>query len=312
MDATTVKDELEALLSAARAAAKPPLVQQPATLYHFTDAPGAIGIVTSTSLRASHAECLNDASEMRYGIDVIAEALRERVVSAASETAREFCRVAHLYVTKQGPRATYRSVDADPFVVSFCTTADRAAQWLHYGRSGTGYALGFETARLACEPFELAKVIYDSAEQRTTILAAIEHFERALHGMLTGRDLQAKRALTEAAAYVAAKSFLAIAARFKHDAFRDEEELRLVTFRVHGATVPDGGSKNPTVEFLSTGNRIVPYVTLKYSNDGFPLTSVLLGARADHATAETSLRLMLQQAQFRGSVEIQRSSVAVR
>jgi hypothetical protein len=34
------------------------------------------------------------------------------------------------------------------YVISFCSRTDRSVHWLHYGRQGTGFALGFDVSRL--------------------------------------------------------------------------------------------------------------------------------------------------------------------
>ena len=46
--------------------------QTPSTpLYHYTDAAGLIGIVTSGALWATHCDYLNDASEFKYAAGVM-------------------------------------------------------------------------------------------------------------------------------------------------------------------------------------------------------------------------------------------------
>ena len=50
-----------------------------------------------------------------------------------------------VFVTRQ---ATHQ-FDFDHLVVSFCGRCDKSGQWLHYGHSGRGVALGFSSA-IAC------------------------------------------------------------------------------------------------------------------------------------------------------------------
>lgn len=56
-------------------------------------------------------------------------------------------------------------VDIEPYVISFCARADLALQWLHYGRSARGAAIGFNPEALETKPFDLVQVLYDPAEQ---------------------------------------------------------------------------------------------------------------------------------------------------
>ena len=57
----------------------------PSTLFHFSDLDGLTGILSAKVLWASLATELNDASEIRYGLDLAEEVLRERIASSATD-----------------------------------------------------------------------------------------------------------------------------------------------------------------------------------------------------------------------------------
>ncbi len=46
-------------------------------------------------------------------------------------------------------------LDLDAFVVSFCARANQSVHWLHYGRNGTGWAIGLDPVKLFEGPFSL-------------------------------------------------------------------------------------------------------------------------------------------------------------
>ena len=57
--------------------------------------------------------------------------------------------------------------------------------WFHYGRDGTGYALGFDRA-IEQAPFELWKVVYDPVEQATQIQDLTRAMFATLQDVLRG------------------------------------------------------------------------------------------------------------------------------
>lgn len=62
--------------------------QPPETLYHFTDAPGLVGIVQRHALWATRAFCLNDTSEVAHGMEV-SHCVLERLIAATSSGSPE-------------------------------------------------------------------------------------------------------------------------------------------------------------------------------------------------------------------------------
>lgn len=63
-------------------------------------------------------------------------------------------------------------------VVSFCGADDEAIHWLHYGRSGTGVAIGVDGCALQVEQFALCPVIYDQKEQDEYLFALLAHVDK--------------------------------------------------------------------------------------------------------------------------------------
>ena len=250
----------------------------PSLLYHFTDAAGAIGILTKKALWASRAMSLNDASEIEYGI-----ARTKRYVADRIEKERSPKRMAFLRHTMQwldGSEVNSELiVGVDHFVTSFCGRANRSGLWLHYGRSGRGYALGFDSARLAHDPFELLKVIYDPKEQDALIDGAIRIIEEEFLDLAYEQDGEIVARAGGTAAHLCATSVRAIAVRIKDPCFDGEEEWRLSTMNFIGAHMENAGI--PLKHgYRACDDRIVPYLISEYES-GLPISELIVGFGVD-------------------------------
>jgi hypothetical protein len=109
---------------------------RPWLLYHYTDAAGLLGIVSSNRLWASDASFLNDPSEGLLFPQRIIEFMPQK---PGGLTALE----EHIIVLfEEGLRNHPKPVSA--FTTSFCDDGDLLSQWRGYGSFGSGYAIGFE------------------------------------------------------------------------------------------------------------------------------------------------------------------------
>lgn len=125
-------------------------------LYHYTTATGLKGIVDDGSIRASDAEFLNDAMELRFGRDELHEALiaeAERIAPEADLNlggGAEYSRatVMRSAASHLRPDGIFLSKQAHSvYVACFCEGGDLLSQWRGYAAEG-GYAIGFSSAAL--------------------------------------------------------------------------------------------------------------------------------------------------------------------
>lgn len=108
-------------------------------------------------------------------------------------------------------RAAYR-MEFRPYVISLCAHVESALHWLHYGRSGTGVAIGFDGAAIQRKPFDFFKVIYDPTEQRAIVDAVIESTATCLHQNVTKLSGSEVDDLIDVAAHIAAARLSAVSA----------------------------------------------------------------------------------------------------
>jgi Protein of unknown function (DUF2971) len=277
----------------------------PNTLFHFTDSDGLIGILTTKVLRAALATALSDAAETKYAIARLCSLLRKERIKPKSVPAGLLCQF--LERRRRIPLAD----DVRAYVVSFCG-ADEAIHWLHYGRSGTGVAIGFETAGLTASQFSLCRVIYNQARQDElfgTLVDLVDKFAGEMAGKVGTLDFsdQGHGSLDDVACHLTTMYLRLLAPRMKDPVFKSEDEWRLIT---HEAWRP-GEPEEPTRKtlFMSIGGRIVPFKEIEF--EMLPVTEIVLGTSAPMQIDEQALAVLMENTLER-TCPVRRSTVAVR
>jgi Protein of unknown function (DUF2971) len=243
----------------------------PATLFHYTTAQGARGILEEHKIWGTDARFLNDASELSYANTVI-----EGVASAIKAEG-----VAELpAIFLDANRALLESFTGTfgVYVACFCTDGDRLSQWRGYPADGGGFALGFAPEPMRHETgLRLRCVLYDKDQQ----VALVDGVLRFLCGWLTTiegsasvREYVVQVALQEANHLLSECAFC-----FKHPSFKEEGEWRLVHLALHDIEVSDA-----PLRFRDTAMGLVPYVDLRPTGDPpgviahrLPLTEIVVG-----------------------------------
>ena len=278
----------------------------PKTLFHFTDCEGLIGILTTKVLRASLATALSDAAETKHAISRLCSLLRKERVKPKCFPAGLLCQF-----LERRRRIPGLADDSRAYVVSFCG-ADEAIHWLHYGRSGTGVAIGFETAGLKANQFSLCRVIYSQARQDElfgTLVDLVDKFvaEFAKKIGTVGFSDQAHASLDDVACHLTTMYLRLLAPRMKDPVFKSEDEWRLISNEIWRP----GESEDPTrkTHFRSLGGRIVPFKEVEF--EPLPVTEIVLGMSTPMQTDEQALAVLMENTLER-TCPVRRSTVAVR
>lgn len=230
----------------------------PKVLWHYTNTAGLKGILESSRLWATDTRFLNDAAELRYGLDLVVDALRRLDPTGLDLVAQRF--ITGL-AEDGGSMRTWVEENVSIFVACFCSQGDLLSQWRAYAGRGSGeggYALGFETkspqAWVQAAPggheLSLRRVLYDPELQAAECDALV----RPLVDLLNSDpgDNEAQKAFAANLVDGAAE----IAAWCKHPAFEEEREWRIVYQRTTDPT-PLDRKVRPSEGFF------VPYVALE-------------------------------------------------
>lgn len=220
------------------------------TVWHYTDAAGALGILTSKSFWATSASMLNDASELRYGERHIVEAYNKwSGKGGASEAHSSLRNCVHDLKRVLHTRP--------PFVLSASKSERLLNQWMNYSNTA-GYAIGFYTQPLTVSGFDTkvadeqialtplwVDVVYGDDRRDEYILSIFEGVTDPHGGIARAFELghNGSRLVRD--------NLRILAATLKDDAFAAEEEVRFI------ARPPAS-----LVKYRPTARGITPYVEL--------------------------------------------------
>jgi len=273
-------------------------------LAHYTTADGLCGIVMNGNLRATAAYYLNDSSEIDYGCALLTAILKESATNAKENDTRKVI----LEQTERAFEASglMASIVPRTYVACFCENENLLSQWRAYGQSG-GYSIGFRRQALetglAVEEDSyhvgLRRVIYDEGLQTSGLRDVLSDFLSALERPSIRESAEKLDAQEKKVFFISFNMFLQTAAlteivRFKHPAFKDEKEWRLV---VRPTSSFLNQAEISQLKFRPSRGMVVPYLELKPKVNGTPLPIdyVRYGPTLDKKRAEKSLDLLFKQ-----------------
>jgi hypothetical protein len=252
-------------------------------LWHYTDAAGLFGILSSRQLRFGDARFLNDRTERVYGSEFVEGVLTELEANDASGMVREV-----------RAELAFRKIDR-LYVCSFCETHNSMSQWQRYGADGYGYCIGFDAAQLdtALDPERAPRVamIYDPAEQRQLVIEAATGAAEMYTDFTDAVGPQRDGVFV---ALPAPGDLTMVMLRLKNPDFRDEHEWR---YFVEGYDWADDGAQEE--DFAVRGAYIKPFIELprklKYHPlKPLPVTNVVCGPRLDGEIAVPAVERFLR------------------
>ncbi len=244
-------------------------------VYHYTNDDGLQGIVSGGKLWLSNVFKQNDPSELKYGLSVLCRFLEEQSLEDGAEI-RRFVETVRKFTEEGLPSAV------NSFSCSLSLDGDHLGQWRAYGDNGSGFALGFD-ARGLVERFAAAarpdraspdviRIRYREAElaeaQRDLATFALNAARRIVDvgrapAKTAGRFVHFGTALSIWA--------IQLSLFFKHPAYRDEREFRLLELYPLNFPVPDAKLRRRPYA-------LVEYVEFDWrSADPHPLKRIVVG-----------------------------------
>jgi len=254
---------------------------------------------------------VNDKSEMKMGLQVARRLAAERLKSKPAL----FDRSVHAFIEKPETFDAPGTIHLRPGVVSFCKSADLSVHWTHYGRSGTGFALGYSPSKLAVGGLRVVRVLYGAEQQREVIRTFLAEASR-----VTIKTIQSMRKSGEIdhvviiAAHMTVAYIKSAGALFKNTAFQHEEEWRLTFLFDHEPEPAPDGYKFIR-GYRSVNGRVCPFADLQYPKGKFPLKEIVIGYSAPMDRRDDELQLLLEDGlvvEAASKVRIKRSIVPVR
>ncbi len=266
----------------------------PSQLYHYTSAEGLVGIITSQVLWHTDASALSDPGEIEYGRALIRD-LTQKHASPALRTGVE---------VSLNPLSIKGIV---PYVCCFCEVGDLLSQWRGYGKEG--YSIGLHVGedsvwRLTSNDHvtkpKLRRVLYEQSKQEMLIKTAVKEFSELLDEQLTNissiaseygvSEKDARHNLTKGASMGLANILTEYILSFKHRAFEQESEWRLIY------TV-DPRRQPKSLQFRAVGGYPVSYVEVELREAGdrdfLPISEIVISPTLDSSLAESAIKTLV-------------------
>ncbi len=290
-------------------------------LYHYTSLCALNGMLESNQLWATHIRYMNDNTEYLHAQNLFTEKLTVEIRGWLTDSLLKNPRLKVVVdgnggivaqskvLCSQLLKAMYNVAGDEFYVLSFSAKQNDPytevngllSQWRAYGREH-GVMLVFDTLKL-CEmlsheskKFQYigplnADVVY-SHDQRTIqtelgpmfdeLLPYCEHLIFGLNGV----ELPPKKAM---------QAFISISTRFKHRAFFEEREVRIVLPRINDAMKLVRAGAHPLPEklkeFRNSDSGRIPYIRL--FGEGFsklPIEKIVVGPHKDKDNTAKELR----------------------
>lgn len=291
----------------------------PDTLFHYTNAAGLSGILNPTwpswvkppkvggsaVLQASDVRYMNDTGEFRFGAKLMVRELRKfaEQIPDLAETYREVA-------DRIEPGLFESTRHLRLFAACFCARGDLLSQWRGYAQGVGGYAIGFNRDAL----YSRAIALYDRGPMLQPIgpqlrmikvvygegaaLDEIQRFIVDIHAKWTNGQTFTVAGGKPSVEWLLGRvyEFLAM---FKHEAFEEEREFRLV-----GTVDPSHPHRIPT---RATTAGLVPYLNMAVNLPDEPgaagpelptITTVIVGPGPDQDGQIAAVRDLLTTAGY--------------
>lgn len=267
-------------------------------LCHYTTLAGALSIIDGGDLWLTNSRYSNDDEELDHGYAVVKDVL-DQMKNDARWTESNLEDLHNRLTAARGDQV---------YICCFCEKDDLLSQWRGYAENGGGVSIEFDPAKFThiAGPdspnglMRLWKVFYSREKQERIVRRCLEY------NWGPGEDERIRRVVD------ALQFFMPT---FKKDAFREEQERRLI-FTPYSATTP-----RPS--FRTRGTLLLPYYGLQAltkvpgveSGEGnafrLPITNVLIGPAMHRNLNVESMKMMLQSREYR-EVSVKASEIPYR
>ena len=266
-------------------------VKTEGVLYHYTSHETLYHIVEGRSLRASHAYYMNDASEIKYAIDIFLDLVEEFASKSNDPIDKEFLR--------QLPSLLTRMKNNPHFIFSFSLSekGNLLSQWRAYTPHGTGVSIGMNKndikAYALSNGLRLLKCIYDYDEQKSLLSGVLQQVISIFQNDKNTIDTSKSPKGQEYHSYMNqfTEQLLREFIRIKDPAFHEECEWRLVSKFYEKYTHPD-------INFRVGSTTLVPYINYDISrirSDGELFEQVYCGPSPNFTLAFSAIRAYLSK-----------------
>jgi hypothetical protein len=243
----------------------------PNELWHYTNAEGLVGILSSGKIWATQVACLNDTLEQKYFGDLVHEAIKELRAKNSDKRIEVLLRAADLSL------AAREFSTAGHFVACFSEVEDDLGQWRGYGGGQCGYAIGFAPQEIleATQRRQglLMPMCYDGKVQAHVVNDVLRMAQKYFLDGLSRENIDVEKWAVDFVTDFG-NELDVFASVFKHPKFVGEVERRIVTLLRSG--------EHMALEFRQKQTLLARHLPIDISHTVgdrrcLPITSVYIG-----------------------------------
>lgn len=264
-------------------------------LFHYTGLAAYLSILEHGKLWATEIRFLNDSREMKFFAEKLIHALNIMEPVDGEEIVRS--------QFEAWVRNRLLTAGHMIFVTSLSEVGNLLSQWRAYTHLSQGMSIGFSGGRLyhaaMKQSWRMGKCIYDQSEAlkacNLICRIAVEHALK--RGPSPPNEAHPSQSY-DAAFFDLEDSILHVGALFKHWAFSEEREWRLVS-----PVIKDWFETTP-IKYRAGNTSIVPYLEFDLmagrprTNGGGPITQVFVGPCVDSERSLNTAHQVLSRSQL--------------
>lgn len=292
-------------------------------IYHYCSLEAFISIMENGSLRMCDIMKSNDSAEIEYGIKLLRGYLRNLCLSFCNEHIVD-SDIKEFFIGIDYDELISQIIDNNQLIyytACFSSEKDLLSQWRGYANDGKGVVIGFFTKDFMNENnfgnARFGKMIYDEEMQKNCLKECIENRLKDVVQVNGHADL----CLYENAIKEAIYSILHEIAFFKNNAFKEENEWRLVCYLNYNSS--DSAATNREgfqticsdrikefecanndkslikrkIKFKCTEKKLVSYIEFDFQNVKKSIVSdIMIGPKSQVSYAD--IRLFLNANEF--------------
>ena len=228
-------------------------------LFHYTSSDVLSLLCRHKTIWATYANHSNDSTEFEHGIDIfIDEISKFEFHFKASQNHNITAELIKFLKTEK------RAPIIKPFIFCLSEESDLLSQWRGYTRRGTDLNVGFDTRQMAFDEFHVLKrAIYDEPTKRAEVKQVIGDFDRLVTAEIAQAGSISAARGRELFLFLLRCIYIK-AASFKHPAFYEEKEWRVIIYPSEFGLIKSRPRENKTVLYVEWKLEPLPIANIKF------------------------------------------------
>lgn len=256
-------------------------IEEPKTIYHYTNPTGLLGIILNKKLWTSDIQYLNDMEEFKYASSFIIKEVKSLINSFDKISTKITDMIDRTSILKE-----YQI-----YVCSFSEEGNLLSQWRAYSPDFNGFSIGFnfsEIQQLASkQKYYLFPCIYERKIQKAIIDKMVKLFFQTLYEILK-KNTDITHSLDN---FIL--QYIVISSILKNNSFKEEKEWRLIGIRK---------KSKQTIKYRTNKSMIIPYIEFDFSNSSNPINEIYIGPSPHINLSFNSVLDILNQEKIKGKV----------